>query len=240
VGQHFNKQLNNWRKEMSKMRVYLGYDSDGEPASGMTVGKEYDVTGEVLKDDDGCFRFVDLFRWEEVSTNLVENSTAGLCKKPVDVDKEWSDYSNVKYAMNEDGYTVKVHTTVKTEEVATKVPAITEEFTITYSNPDYVPTMRLSNNSDERKNTPIFSGVLNYFPLALAAVAQLSKKGNDKHNPGQPLHWSRGKSTDHKDCIARHLIDAGTIDPDSEMFHDVGLAWRALANLETLLENQDG
>ena len=98
------------------------------------------------------------------------------------------------------------------------------------------PAMRLSNDSDVRKNTPIFSGVLNYFPLAMAEIAKLSKLGNDKHNPGQPLHWAKEKSTDHKDCIARHLIDAGTIDPDSKMYHDVGLAWRALANLETLLE----
>tara|TARA_R110002051_G_scaffold489_3_gene2229 strand:+ start:1994 stop:2302 length:309 start_codon:yes stop_codon:yes gene_type:complete len=99
--------------------------------------------------------------------------------------------------------------------------------------------MRLSNDSDVRKNTPIFSGVLNYFPLAIAEISKLSKLGNDKHNPGEPLHWAKEKSTDHKDCIARHLIDAGTIDPDSEMFHDVGLAWRALANLETLLEAQE-
>ena len=99
--------------------------------------------------------------------------------------------------------------------------------------------MRLSNDSDVRKNMPIFSGVLNYFPLAIAEISKLSKLGNDKHNPGEPLHWSKDKSTDHKDCIARHLIDAGTIDPDSEMFHDVGLAWRALANLETLLEAQE-
>jgi hypothetical protein len=101
------------------------------------------------------------------------------------------------------------------------------------------PEMRLSNDSDVRKNMPIFSGVLNYFPLAIAEISKLSKIGNDKHNPGQALHWAKEKSTDHKDCIARHLIDAGTIDPDSKLFHDVGLAWRALANLETLLEAQN-
>ncbi len=48
----------------------------------------------------------------------------------------------------------------------------------------------LPTDSDERKEIPIFSGVMNYFPLALAAVARHSKRGNDKHNPGQPLHWS--------------------------------------------------
>lgn len=93
-------------------------------------------------------------------------------------------------------------------------------------------------DSTERKEIPIFSGVLNYFPLALAAVARVSKRGNDKHNPGQPLHWSRDKSTDHEDCIARHLIDVNTFDATTGEFEDAqALAWRALAKLQ-LLEEQ--
>lgn len=90
--------------------------------------------------------------------------------------------------------------------------------------------------SDERKATPVYSGVVRYFPRALQAVAQLSKAGNDKHNPGEPLHWSRHKSNDHLDCIMRHIIDAGTVDPEDGMLHDVKIAWRALANLELALE----
>jgi hypothetical protein len=31
---------------------------------------------------------------------------------------------------------------------------------------------------------------LDYFPDALAAVAQISYQGNQKHNPGEPLHWA--------------------------------------------------
>ena len=100
--------------------------------------------------------------------------------------------------------------------------------------------MILSSDSAERKSMPITTGVLDYFPLALAAVARLSKKGNDKHNPGQPLHWSRNKSQDQADCIARHLIDRGTIDPDSGEYHEVGLAWRALALLELAEEARLG
>jgi hypothetical protein len=98
--------------------------------------------------------------------------------------------------------------------------------------------LKLSTDSAERKNTPIFSGVMNYFPLALAYVAKVSKAGNDKHNPGQPLHWARGKSTDHQDCIARHLIDYDGIDPDDGLLHAGKLAWRALALLETELEKR--
>ena len=94
--------------------------------------------------------------------------------------------------------------------------------------------------SEERKNTPLYSGVLAYFPDALAAVAQLSKFGNDKHNPGQPLHWAKEKSKDHLDCIARHLAGQGTLDPESGFLHDVGLAWRALANLQTIIDKTKG
>lgn len=93
--------------------------------------------------------------------------------------------------------------------------------------------------SQDRKNVPIVTGVLDYFPAALAAVARLSKFGNDKHNPGQPLHWSRGKSADHADCIGRHLVDRGIIDPETNMSHTVEVAWRALALLQ-LEEEQNG
>lgn len=99
--------------------------------------------------------------------------------------------------------------------------------------------MILPADSATRKNIPIGSGVLDYFPRAMAAIAMLSKAGNDQHNPGQPLHWSKDKSTDHPDCIIRHYIDRGKIDPVSGMLHDVGMAWRALANLECVLEKKE-
>lgn len=88
-----------------------------------------------------------------------------------------------------------------------------------------------------RKDLPITTGVLDYFPLAIAEVARVSKAGNDQHNPGQPLHWAKGKSMDHADCIPRHLIDRGALDSDG-MRHTAKLAWRALALLQTELENE--
>lgn len=99
-----------------------------------------------------------------------------------------------------------------------------------------LPPMVLSEDPKERKGMPITTGVLDYFPLAIAEVAKCSKAGNDQHNPGQPLHWAKDKSTDHADCIARHLIDRGSIDTDG-IRHSAKLAWRALANLQIELEN---
>ena len=96
--------------------------------------------------------------------------------------------------------------------------------------------LSLPSDSSVRKATPITTGVIDYFPAALAAVARVSKHGNDKHNPGEPLHWSRGKSNDHADAIARHLIDRGHIDPETGVRHSAELAWRALALLQVELE----
>lgn len=98
------------------------------------------------------------------------------------------------------------------------------------------PKLTLPTTSAERKAVPIARGVLDYFPAALAAVARLSQAGNDKHNPGQPLHHSRGKSSDHADCIVRHLMDRGEIDPEDKIRHSVKVAWRALAMLQEELE----
>ncbi len=72
--------------------------------------------------------------------------------------------------------------------------------------------MTLPTDSAERKRHPLFSGVLKYAPAALAGVAKISIDGNDKHNPGQPLHHARGKSTDHPDCILRHAVDVADIE----------------------------
>lgn len=96
--------------------------------------------------------------------------------------------------------------------------------------------MKLSTDSQVRKDTPIFSGFVKYFPLSMAEVSRLSKVGNDKHNPGQPLHWDKTKSMDHGDCIIRHQIDAGTVDTEDGFLHDVKVAWRAMAQLEIALE----
>lgn len=95
--------------------------------------------------------------------------------------------------------------------------------------------MALPTDAQERKSAPIYSGVLQYFPDAIVAVAQLSKKGNDQHNPGQPLHWAREKSADHHDCLIRHAMEAGTIDTDG-VRHSAKVAWRALAALQLELE----
>ena len=98
--------------------------------------------------------------------------------------------------------------------------------------------MSLPTEKNNRKERPIASGVIDYFPDALAEVAHVSFIGNQQHNPGEPLHWAREKSTDHADCIARHLTERGTIDTDG-LRHTAKTAWRALAMLQEEIEAKD-
>lgn len=98
--------------------------------------------------------------------------------------------------------------------------------------------MALPLDAKERKAVPICTGVLDYFPDALAAVARLSLKANEKHNPGQKLHWSKDKSSDHADCLVRHLLERGSQDPEMQESHSVHVAWRALALLQIEIETQ--
>lgn len=89
----------------------------------------------------------------------------------------------------------------------------------------------------ERKKFPVASGVLDYFPDALVAVSNVSYIGNEQHNPGQPLHWARGKSTDEADTMLRHFLQRGSVDTDG-VRHSAKMAWRALALLQKEIESE--
>lgn len=95
----------------------------------------------------------------------------------------------------------------------------------------------MEKDKDKRKQIPIYTGLIKYFPKALAEVARVSYIGNQQHHPDKPLHWDRAKSTDELDALGRHLIEAGTIDTDG-VRHSAKVAWRSLANLEKELENE--
>jgi hypothetical protein len=104
---------------------------------------------------------------------------------------------------------------------------------------DFQTMNTLPTDSQERKAIPLARGCADYFPAALAYVARVSKAGNDRHNPGQEMHHARGKSADHADCILRHLLDRGSVDPEDGLRHAGKLAWRALALLQEELEREE-
>lgn len=100
----------------------------------------------------------------------------------------------------------------------------------------------MGEDSANRKRYPITTGFLDYFPDAVQAAAEVSFVGNEKHNPGEPMHHARGKSNDHADCIARHLIERGGFvdevigDKVYRIRHSAALLWRAAALLQEELE----
>lgn len=109
-------------------------------------------------------------------------------------------------------------------------------------------------NYKARKVLKIFDGAVMYFPKALAAVSVVSVAGNEQHNPGEPLHWARGKSMDQFNTCMRHLIEyrdgylyAEDLPPEVLAClegHPVRTlaqaAWRLLAALELAIEEEGG
>ena len=85
----------------------------------------------------------------------------------------------------------------------------------------------LPTDAKERKAIPVYTGFINYFPKAIAAVAKISLVGGVQHGQtAETLHWDRSKSGDELDAMMRHILDG-----DWEQ-----VAWRAMANLEKKLE----
>ena len=95
----------------------------------------------------------------------------------------------------------------------------------------------INQTNEQRKDTPIFSGVLSYFPDALKEVAKCSFIGQMQHNPNKPLAWDKVKSGNEYDSLTRHLIDSSKEDFDTDgTLHKAKIAWRALAGLQKHLE----
>lgn len=104
----------------------------------------------------------------------------------------------------------------------------------------------LPTDAAERKQYPIATGVLDYFPAALLQVALVSYLGNQQHNPGQPLHHARGKSTDQVDAAIRHFMERNISDDNNKTFQlakdEKGqyvmaqVIWRMLAEFQIALE----
>ena len=98
-----------------------------------------------------------------------------------------------------------------------------------------VPKTPLPTGRQDRKDIPLYWGLVNYFRDALIGVAKLSMIGNEQHNPGEPLHWAREKGGDELDAQMRHIFELHGIDIDL-VPHSVKNAWRALAVCQLDLE----
>lgn len=113
----------------------------------------------------------------------------------------------------------------------------------------------MSNNSsddekvgkkDDADKMPIVSGLFNYFPRALLAVANQSKYGAKKYEVDyEDSNWDKVEDAERRynDARGRHIVDQaidGLYDvgeKGSGNLHAAAVAWNALAYLELLLRH---
>jgi hypothetical protein len=87
----------------------------------------------------------------------------------------------------------------------------------------------------------VYRGLLDYFPRACLAVAQVSTTGAAKYSwkgwEGVPNGIAR-----YSDALGRHLLAQpieGEIDQQTQLLHKAQVAWNALAVLELYLREKD-
>lgn len=92
--------------------------------------------------------------------------------------------------------------------------------------------------TEGRKDLPVATGVLEFFPTALAEVAKVSVAGAKQRQSDTLVPPEGTVSTgEHADCLVRHLLDRGTVDNDG-VRHSAKVAWRALALLQREIEDE--
>lgn len=92
---------------------------------------------------------------------------------------------------------------------------------------------------DDTGKSPIYRGVLSYFPAAVAGVASVSAFGATKYAWNGWLHVPDGFNR-YSDGLVRHLTSeaAGEVlDSESGLNHDLHAAWNALARAELRIRN---
>lgn len=98
----------------------------------------------------------------------------------------------------------------------------------------------LPTDPQERKKLQLYTFMFNYFPDAWLEVVRVARLGNEQHNPGEPLHWARGKSTDQMNAAFNHIFDYGfgeRRDVDGA-YHLAKAVWRLMAQLQLDLEQR--
>lgn len=105
-----------------------------------------------------------------------------------------------------------------------------------------MPKPGLTTDPVARKQLQLYTFMFEYFPLAWLEVVRVARLGNDQHNPGQPLHWAREKSTDQMNALFNHLFDYGLGQKrdTSGSYHLANLIWRASAQLQLDIEKENG
>jgi len=99
--------------------------------------------------------------------------------------------------------------------------------------------MALPTDPAARKALQLYTFMFRYFPDAWLAVVDVARAGNAQHNPGEPLHWAREKSTDQMNAAFNHIFDYGMGEKvDTDGCHHLAKAiWRLSAQLQIDIED---
>ena len=89
-------------------------------------------------------------------------------------------------------------------------------------------TVGLPEDAQARKNIPVYTAFVKYFPDAMVEVAKLSVKGNAQHNTPEKIWWDKSKSTDELDAMLRHMLEGDW----------AAMAWRSLAHLQRVIDQE--
>lgn len=103
-----------------------------------------------------------------------------------------------------------------------------------------VDEMPVVGRKDDSGKAPVVRGVIQYFPNALNAVAEVSAFGAKKYDWGNWRFVAEGLER-YTDALGRHIASEGREDCDQEsgLLHAAHAAWNALARLEFLLTKKD-
>lgn len=211
------------------------------PDSGMPTIDEFKGAAAALDLADAYADAAGIPSLVQFGKSICELSAAGIHKELMERFVEQPDGS-IKLGI------IPARTTI-TDDLLDAMGLVAGRFGVDLADDDCYD-MTLPVDSAERKDYPIYTGCVRYFPAALAGVAKHSKEGNDKHNPGEPMHHSRGKSSDHADCIQRHHFDLGDLlawiernqledheDAIDQVLDEVNaMSWRVLALSQELHE----
>lgn len=100
--------------------------------------------------------------------------------------------------------------------------------------------MSLPDDYHERKTWQMFTYLTEYFPDSFEEEVRVAIVGNQQHNPGEPLHWARDKSTDQLNTAFRHQWDHKTKGPKDKdgCYHLAKAIWRLKAELQLVIEKE--
>ena len=91
-------------------------------------------------------------------------------------------------------------------------------------------------DDEERAKYPIGTYTTEYCPNAIVALARHSFEANEKHNPGEEIHWAKEKSVGSINRVFRHLFEFAWHHARGERrkakYHITAAAWRINELLE--------